>query len=228
VAAVRLLVVEDNRAELDALVAVLRKDGFSVEGATTGAEALDRLDNTDLVLLDLGLPDIDGFTLCWQIRATRQVPIIVVSGRPLSRDRTLALNAGADDYVVKDYDSVELIAHINAVLRRTRSSGSGQLVRSGDVEIDLGRHLVTVDGRLVRLDRLPFQVLTALAEAKGKMLSRDRLLAEVWDDTSPERLDELLATVASIGDTLKRPELIQPVGSVGYRLVLDQPQPERD
>jgi DNA-binding response OmpR family regulator len=187
-----------------------------------GRDAVDHLAGVDVVLLDLGLPDVDGVDVCRAIRAVSDVPVIVVSARGEVDDRILGLHSGADDYLVKPYDIGELVARVHAVLRR-----GGPVVPPGEpldvvavdgVSVDLQRHAVTVDGRPVVLTRKEFQVLALLAGARGAVCTRSRIVAEVWGRSWPGANRTLDVHVASLRTKLGRPELVQTVRGVGYRL----------
>ncbi|MCP2170292.1 response regulator transcription factor [Goodfellowiella coeruleoviolacea] len=228
----RVLLVEDDDRVAEALVPALTRRGFTVERLATGRPALDRLAGVDVVLLDLGLPDVDGVTLCRSIRAASDVAIIVVTARGEVDDRILGLHAGADDYLVKPYDVGELVARVHAVWRRRghqvgpgipsglpgAAGPGGHLVRVGDTEIDLARHEVRVAGQPVTLARKEFQVLAMVVAAGGAVCTRERILAEVWGRTWSGANRTLDVHVANLRTKLGRPQLIETVRGVGYRL----------
>jgi DNA-binding response OmpR family regulator len=180
---------------------------------------LDRVHEVDVILLDLGLPDIDGVTLCRQIRAVSDVAIIVVSARGEVDDRIQGLRAGADDYLVKPYDVEELLARVEAVRRRRGEHAAEPVViRVGDVTVDVSRHEVLVDGKAVALSRKEFQVLALVAGARGAVCSREHVLTEVWGHRGPAESRSLDVHVATLRTKLGRPALIETVRGVGYRL----------
>src|SRR5687767_10484974 len=154
-----------------------------------GRGAEDHVADVDIVLLDLGLPDVDGVDVCRAIRAVSDVPVIVVSARGEVDDRILGLHSGADDYLVKPYDIGELVARVHAVLRRQGPvAPAGEpldVVAVDGVSVDLQRHAVTVDSRPVVLTRKEFQVLALLAGARGAVCTRSRIVAEVWGRSWP-------------------------------------------
>ncbi|MFD5829989.1 response regulator transcription factor [Lentzea sp. NPDC060358] len=220
----RVLLVEDDDRVAEALVPALTRRGFHVDRQATGRGTLDRLAGVDVVLLDLGLPDMDGVTLCRAIRAASDVAIIVVSARGEIDDRILGLHAGADDYLVKPYDVGELVARVHAVRRRRGAdpvgvgSASTEVFETGDVRVDLGRHEVTVAGESVALSRKEFQVLALVMAAGGAVCTRERILAEVWGRTWSGANRTLDVHVATLRTKLGRPALLETVRGVGYRL----------
>ena len=213
-----LLVVEDDDSIAVPLVDGLRREGFTVERAASGAEAL-AAGATDLVLLDLRLPDIDGFTVCRELRSRSDVPIIVVSARGEEIDRVVGLELGADDYVVKPFGLRELIARIRAVARRAtvRPQDAGETIGAGPVEIDLRGHRVTVDGEEVHLTGKEFELLVVLVRDAGAVVDRERLLREVWNTTWYGSSKTVDVHIASLRRKLGNPELIETVRGIGLR-----------
>ena len=222
----RLLLVEDDDRVAAAQQDVLRRHGFEVRRVGTARDALDGAHDAswvpDVVLLDLGLPDGDGFDVCAQIRRTRDVPILVTTARADLRSRIHGLHLGADDYLVKPYDLRELMARIHAVARRTAvprdtppADPAPTLVVHG-VHVDLAGRAVRVDGRDVPLTRKEFDVLALLARRPGVVFRREQILAEVWGAAgSPHTLD---VHVASLRAKAGVPGLVETVRGVGYRL----------
>ena len=221
-----ILLVEDDDRVAAALRSALNRHGMSLTRLGRVRGATDHLGGVDVVLLDLGLPDIDGVDVCRAIRAVSDVPVIVVSARGEVDDRILGLHSGADDYLVKPYDVGELVARVHAVYRRHRSGsraelpGATDVVRLADVTIDLARHTVFVDGRSVTLSRKEFQVLAMLASSGGAVCTRNRIVAEVWGRSWAGANRTLDVHIASLRTKLGRGDLIQTVRGVGYRLGL--------
>jgi DNA-binding response OmpR family regulator len=227
---VRLLIVEDDNRVAAALAGVMARHGFTVFRAATGAEALARLAEADVVLLDLGLPDMDGFDVCRRIRAGSDIPVIVVSARAEMSARIHGLNLGADDYMVKPVNGGELVARIHAVMRRGRgdvardvASPDDRAVAVGPLTVDLAARTVHVAGEPVVLTRREFDLLAALARQPGLVYRREQLVAEVWGtyDASAERTLEV--HIGSLRAKLGVHDLIETVRGVGYRLVADPP-----
>jgi two-component system, OmpR family, response regulator RegX3 len=216
----RVLLVEDDDSIAEPLTAGLGRHGFEVSRARTGAEALAAPPH-EVVLLDLGLPDMDGIDVCRQLRASSAVPIIVVTARSEEIDRVLGLELGADDYVVKPFGFRELVARIRAVTRRARPAAG--LVkdpqRLGRLELDRRQRRVLVDGTEVVLTAKEFDLLALLAEDPGAVLAREQILAQVWDPHWFGPTKTLDVHVASLHKKLGDPGWIETVRGVGFRLV---------
>ena len=215
-----ILLIEDDDRVAAALRPALHRHGIATTRLSVGRGAVDHLAGVDVVLLDLGLPDIDGVDVCRAVRAVSDVPIIVVSARGEVDDRILGLHSGADDYLVKPYDIGELLARVHTVHRRSRvgPQAAVDIVRVGDVCIDLHRHTVTVGGTAVTLTRKEFQVLGMLAGSGGAVCTRNRIVAEVWGRSWAGANRTLDVHVATLRTKLGRAELVQTVRGVGYRL----------
>jgi DNA-binding response OmpR family regulator len=184
----------------------------------TGGAALSA-DAVDLVLLDLGLPDLDGLEVCRQLRARSNVPVIVITARGEELDRVLGLELGADDYLVKPFGFRELMARIRAVTRRAGSAApAAPTVRVGDLEVDLRARRVTVAGAEVELTRKEFDLLAMLAADPGALRTRQEILEEVWDAHWYGPTKTLDVHVATLRKKLGDPALIETVRGVGFRL----------
>ena len=181
----RILVVEDESSFSEALEFLLGKEGFSVVTASTGTEALKKFDQggIDLILLDLMLPEISGTEVCRQIRAKSKVPIIMLTAKDSEVDKVVGLEIGADDYVTKPYSSRELVARINAVLRR--NGGEGVVMDAGvmtvhGIRMDIDRHQVSINGIPASLPLKEFELLEFLMRNAGRVLTRMQLIDRVW------------------------------------------------
>ena len=213
-----ILVVEDEDAIADPLVAGLRREGYDVSRTATGEGALGA-SPADLVLLDLRLPDIDGLDVCRQLRERSRVPIIVLTARGEEADRVVGLELGADDYVVKPYGLRELIARIRAVTRRAGSfDGTVGPLRAGELEVDERARRATLAGSELELTPKEFELLAALARDPGAAISRQRLLAEVWQTSWYGSSKTIDVHVAALRRKLGDPGWIETVRGVGFRL----------
>ena len=220
-----VLVVEDEPDIRNLIVLHLSREGFRCRTAKSGPEALReaRAATPDLVILDLMLPDLDGLEVCRRLRsdaATATIPIIMLTAKADEVDRVVGLEMGADDYVVKPFSPKELIARIRAVLRRARPAAEARVLRAGAVTIDPMRHQVDVAGTAVELTPKEFDLLRALVEAAGRVLSREQLLERVWGYTRGGDIESRTVDVhvrrlrAKLGDTGRR---IATLKGVGYR-----------
>jgi len=228
---VRVLVVEDDPGLQRFLVSCLKKLGYLVVPAATGAEALSlaRSHNPDLVLLDLGLPDLDGLEVLKGIRTFSQVPVVILSARNQERVKAEALDAGADDYLTKPFGVVELAARLRVAVRHLlRAGAAGPVVVSGELRVDLDARKVTRRGEEVHLTPLEFRLLAALARRYGKVVTHQQLLAEVWGSGQVEQTQYLHLYMRQlrhkIEDDPKRPRHFRTESGVGYRMEVD-PEP---
>ncbi|MFC1994357.1 response regulator transcription factor [Chloroflexota bacterium] len=179
----KILVVDDEPNIIELAKLYLERDGYHVEGAGSGQETLSMMGLMvpDLIVLDLMLPDTDGFEICRQIRAKSDVPIIMLTARGEDTDRIVGLELGADDYLTKPFNPRELVARVKAILRRYQTGLKPcETIEISKLKIDLSRHEVTVDGRQVELRTKEFSLLTALAQNLGMVMSREKLLDTVW------------------------------------------------
>ncbi|WP_030757225.1 response regulator transcription factor [Streptomyces griseus] len=232
----RLLLVEDDDHVAAALSAILARHGFAVTHARNGEEALQAVLPTaqgdrpsyGVILLDLGLPDQDGYQVCARVRKLTTTPVIMVTARSDVRSRIHGLNLGADDYVVKPYDTGELLARIHAVARRSpgpadeagsAGSAEGAVLRLGAVAVELPTRRVSVDGEPVALTRKEFDLLALLAQRPGVVFRREQIISEVWQTSWEGTGRTLEVHVASLRSKLRMPALIETVRGVGYRLV---------
>lgn len=213
----RVLVVEDDDTIAVPLADGLRREGFSVERVGTGAAAL-RADPGDVVLLDLRLPDVDGYEVCRQLRARSDVPIIIVTARSDEVDRVVGLEIGADDYLVKPFGFRELVARIRAVTRRTARTNPVAPLEVGPLRVDRRARQVWLGDAEIVLAPKEFDLLALLAAEPGAVLTRERILDEVWDPHWFGPTKTLDVHVASLRRKLGDPGWIETVRGVGYRL----------
>lgn len=222
----RALVVDDEPMVREVITSYLERDGWEVATAADGAAALRALEASrpDLVVLDLMLPEVDGLSVLARLRATTDVPVIVVTARDSEADRVLGLDLGADDYLVKPFSPRELVARVRSVLRRSQpaSATAASRITHGDLVIDGSSREVELDGELVALTAREFDLLAFLAAAPRQVFSRADLLAEVWD-SSPVYQDPSTVTVhirrlrQKIEADPQQPRHLVNVWGVGYR-----------
>ncbi len=231
----RVLVVEDNREARAELVRGLSDQGIDADAVGMGRAALDVFGHVDAVLLDLVLPDIDGFEVCRAIRTTSDVPIIIVSGRGDEFDRVLGLRMGADDYVVKPFGVRELAARIQAVVRRAGGRARPGAVPAaaqgvhgthaaravhevGAIRLDVHRRQLTVKGRLVTLTRKEFDLLAYLATDPGRTFTREQIMTGVWGHDGAGDTRTLGVHMAGLRRKIGASDVIETVRGVGFRL----------
>ncbi len=221
-----ILFVDDEKAIQRTMVPLLRSRGYTVTTAETGKDAIAAVDaeRPDLVVLDLGLPDLDGTVVCERIRARSDVPILILSARLTEPDKIAALDRGADDYITKPFSPEELLARVRAALRRAlgqEQTARGQLA-AGSIAIDLERRDVTVGGREVHLTPKEFDLLSLLAARAGQVVTHRRILRALWGPHSvdqPEHLRVLVGQLRKkIEDDPARPTRLLTEPWVGYRL----------
>jgi two-component system, OmpR family, alkaline phosphatase synthesis response regulator PhoP len=226
----RALVVEDDPDIVELVSLYLSRDGWTVDAVGDGRAALQRLrgGGYELVVLDLQLPGLDGLSVCSEIRrdgSTRSLPIIVITARGDEADRIVGLELGADDYLVKPFSPRELVARVRALFRRMerRADGEPSVLAFRDLQLDRERHQVSWHGRAVRLTAKEFGLLVALLEARGRVLTRQLLLEEVWGYSYAEGTRTVDVHVRRLREKL--PEMapyIRTVKSVGYRISEDE------
>lgn len=230
-AAARVLIVEDEESFVEALRVGLQREGFVVDIARDGREALDRFDEAepDLVLLDVMLPKISGIDVCREIRGQSQVPIIMVTAKGEEIDTVVGLEVGADDYVAKPYRLRELVARMRSLLRRSNWTAEQEeivedgLLRAGGIVLDRERHEVSIDGSDVQMPLKEFQLLSLLMANKGIVVTRQTLIDRVWGydyvgDT--KTLDVHIKRLrAKIEPNPETPEVIVTIRGLGYKLV---------
>jgi DNA-binding response OmpR family regulator len=222
-----VLIVDDDPQFAEAMGAALQRHGYQITQAPTASAALTAFNGSQMILMDLGLPDLDGHELCRRLRRETNVPIIVVTGRTEEVDLVMALHLGADDYVVKPFSHHELIARMEAVRRRAARSAVPEraapaVLSFGELQVDLRVRQVHLDTRRVPVTRKEFDLLTLLLEDPGAVKTREEIISKVWDEHwhgSTRTLDVHVGSLrAKLGDT----RWIETVRGVGYRI--DRPR----
>ena len=227
----KILIVEDEKSISGLIRAILGSNGYDVITAATGGDALSMISShcPDLVVLDLGLPDIDGMEIIRRVRAWTPLPIIVVSARSFDRDKVAALDAGADDYLTKPFSSEELLARVRVAIRHTRSGLANAalahtgIFTAGGLCIDYDRHTVTVDGEIRHLTQNEYRIVALLGKYAGKVLTYDYIMKELWGPQSRGNNQILRVNMANIRRKLEEnpaePRYIFTEVGVGYRMV---------
>jgi DNA-binding response OmpR family regulator len=216
------LVIEDDEAIGDVVGTYLEQAGFEVVRERTGEDGLAEVERNRprVVVLDLGLPDVDGLELCRRLRVDGDVPIVILTARDEEADRVIGLELGADDYLNKPFSPRELVARVRAVLRRADPGPADtRTLDVGPLRVDLRTRSASVAGAPLRLRTLEFELLAELARNAGKVVGRDRLLDRVWGLSFAGGTRTVDVHVATLRKKLGRPELIQTVRGVGYRLL---------
>ncbi|MFI2778809.1 response regulator transcription factor [Streptomyces sp. ALB3] len=218
-AALRVLVVENDTRSADALIKGLVRQGCVTRSVATGAQALRGHHDSDLILLDLDLPDLDGLEVCRGIRAVSDIPIIAVTARDSELDRVLGLQAGSDDYLVKPYGFRELLARMEAVMRRVRSRPAvARVISQGPLRIDADARVATLDGVPVDLTRKEFDLLHLLASQPGTVIPRRQIMAQVWGEAWTRQGRTVDTHVSTLRGKLGSSKWITTVRGVGFRL----------
>lgn len=225
-----ILVVDDEPQIARALRTILTEKNFTVTTASRGEQALvmAAANPPDVVILDLGLPDIDGYEVCAQLRMWTQAPIIVLSVRDHERDKVKALDKGADDYLTKPFGIEELLARVRVALRHSaQSQGSKDVIISaGKVMIDLARHIVTRDGIEVKLTAKEFKLLAYLASNAGRVLTHHTILTNVWGPAEAEQVEYLRVYMRQLRrkleDNPREPQFLITEPAVGYRFMIER------
>lgn len=219
----RVLVCDDEPHILRALKVVLREAGFEVETAETASEALDRASvrPPDAAILDLVLPDGDGIEVCRTLRTWTDLPVLMLSSVGSEDEKVRALEAGADDYIVKPFGTRELVARVNAALRRVGEGADAPRLEADGLVVDLAAHTVSRDGRDVHLTPIEFTLLAALMRHRGRLLTHRALLVEVWGPGYADDTQVLRTHIANVRRKIERPDdgprLIVTEPGVGYR-----------
>lgn len=212
----KILIVEDDPGIADVLNYALAAAGHAVTHVAKGAEAVKRAGEADCLVLDVGLPDFDGFEVCRRIRKTSNVPVLFLTSRSDEIDRVVGLEIGGDDYLTKPFSTRELLARIKAIMRRLHPDAAGPSPTG--VVIDREKHTVFRNGRFVDLSRLEFQLLALLLGQPGRVYTRDQILDLAWPDGGCVTDRTVDAHIKSLRKKLGEPDVIETVRGVGYRL----------
>src|SRR5512136_2331601 len=226
----QVLVIDDEPQILRALKTILTARQFHVTTASRGEEGLALAAATppDVIILDLSLPDMDGFQVCARLREWTHVPIIVLSVRDAERDKVMALDKGADDYLTKPFGSEELLARIRVALRHAAQAHGAKetIVKAGPITIDLARHLVTRGGEEVKLTATEFKLLAYLAANADRVLTHQAILTHVWDPADVDHVEYLRVYMRQLRKKLEddpdQPQFLITEPGVGYRLLADE------
>ncbi len=227
----KILLVEDEHSIADSISYNLKQEGFSVTHVDEGPIALELFQEEEfsLIILDLMLPEISGLDICRSIRKTSDIPIIMVTAKDSEADRVAGLEIGADDYVIKPFSVRELLSRVRAVLRRTdmsKNEKSSQVIKIGNIEIDIGKYEAKVNDKQINLRPREFELLYALCENKGNLMSREQIFDEIWGYTfigNSKTLDVHIQRIREkIEKNPKDPKKLITVRGVGYKLVEDE------
>jgi two-component system, OmpR family, response regulator RegX3 len=222
----KILIIEDEQSFSDAITFLLKKEGFDIAVANTGQAGIDSFNKSgaDLILLDLMLPGLSGTEVCRQIRLKSAVPIIMLTARDTEIDKVVGLELGADDYVTKPYSSRELIARINAVLRRSSSMQTEEehgAISIGPIKLDIDRHIMTLNNLPVSLPLKEFELLEFLMRNSGRVLTRTQLIDRVWGSDYFGDTKTLDVHVKRLREKIEKdpahPTFIQTVRGLGYK-----------
>jgi DNA-binding response OmpR family regulator len=225
----QILVVEDDSRIADVIVKNLEAAGFQVHVSADGGHALAEFERVgpDLLVLDLGLPGVDGLSITRRIRRGSDVPILMLTARTSESDKLLGLEIGADDYITKPFSTAELVARVRALLRRSSGAVRERVLEVGTLRIDPARRRVDRDGAEVPLTTLEFDLLHFLASRPGRVFTREALLSEVWGEgrvVDDRSIDSLVSRLRrKVERDPSRPEFVQTVWGAGYRFA----EPER-
>ncbi|OGO60204.1 MAG: DNA-binding response regulator [Chloroflexi bacterium RBG_19FT_COMBO_48_23] len=224
-----ILVVDDEPNILELAKLYLEQEGYRVEGVGNGNDALQKLNSTkpSLIVLDLMLPDIDGFEVCREIRKKSDIPILMLTARKEDVDKIVGLELGADDYLTKPFNPRELVVRVKAILRRYKSGlKPSQVIEVGNLHIDMARREATIDGQPVKLRTKEFDLLATLAQNPGIVLTRDRLLEMVWETDYYGETRTVDIHINHLRDKLSGANAsIETVRGIGYKMTLKSRAP---
>nr|WP_296463764.1 response regulator transcription factor [uncultured Acetatifactor sp.] len=224
-ARIRILLIEDNKNTCSFISALLDKNGYTTTTALTGREGLSLAASLcpNLILLDMGLPDMDGFQVLEQLRGWSHVPILIVSACDEEQEKVAALDLGADDYITKPFYPNELTARIRTALRHSRGNAHSQVYKALDLEIDFDKRILRLEGRRVHLTQIEYQLLSLLAENAGRVLTYNTILRRIWGPYAEENNQILRVNMANIRRKIEQnpaqPQYVFTEVGVGYRML---------
>ncbi len=224
-ARIRILLIEDNKNTCSYISALLDKNGYTTTTALTGREGLSLAASLcpNLILLDLGLPDMDGFQVLEQLRGWSHVPILIVSACDEEQEKVAALDLGADDYITKPFYPNELTARIRTALRHSRGNAHSQVYKALNLEIDFDKRILRLEGRRVHLTQIEYQLLSLLAENAGRVLTYNTILRRIWGPYAEENNQILRVNMANIRRKIEQnpaqPQYVFTEVGVGYRML---------
>lgn len=224
-ARIRILLIEDNKNTCSYISALLDKNGYTTTTALTGREGLSLAASLcpNLILLDLGLPDMDGFQVLEQLRGWSHVPILIVSACNEEQEKVAALDLGADDYITKPFYPNELTARIRTALRHSRGNAHSQVYKVLNLEIDFDKRILRLEGKRVHLTQIEYQLLSLLAENAGRVLTYNTILRRIWGPYAEENNQILRVNMANIRRKIEQnpaqPQYVFTEVGVGYRML---------
>ena len=224
-ARIRILLIEDSKNTCSYISALLDKNGYTTTTALTGREGLSLAASLcpNLILLDMGLPDMDGFQVLEQLRGWSHVPILIVSACDEEQEKVAALDLGADDYITKPFYPNELTARIRTALRHSRGNAHSQVYKALDLEIDFDKRILRLEGRRVHLTQIEYQLLSLLAENAGRVLTYNTILRRIWGPYAEENNQILRVNMANIRRKIEQnpaqPQYVFTEVGVGYRML---------
>ena len=222
-----ILVIEDEAAIRNFITSVLMADGYLVNHAATGQQAIFmiRTSQPDIILLDLGLPDMDGMDILRQVRRNSTIPVIVVSARDQEKEKVISLDIGADDYIVKPFGADELLARIRTAIRHNTKLQTGEpagAFKCDDLTVDFDRRIVTLEGKDIHLTQVEYRILTLLCRQSGHVLTHDYIIKNVWGPYAPYDIQILRVNMANIRRKIEKnpaePQYVLTEVGVGYRM----------
>lgn len=224
-ARIRILLIEDSKNTCSYISALLDKNGYTTTTALTGREGLSLAASLcpNLILLDLGLPDMDGFQVLEQLRGWSHVPILIVSACNEEQEKVAALDLGADDYITKPFYPNELTARIRTALRHSRGNAHSQVYKALNLEIDFDKRILRLEGKRVHLTQIEYQLLSLLAENAGRVLTYNTILRRIWGPYAEENNQILRVNMANIRRKIEQnpaqPQYVFTEVGVGYRML---------